>query len=180
MIYIAKELFEKIRTKKKPWVTDNILELCDKRRELKKKKSEEEGAKQYWKANQEIRARMREAVEKRVEHQCEEVDSTISRNNSKRAYQLVRDLTDAKKARISTNEDKTGKRYTESFESILAKTIMQGTVQRGRRRGRQRERWHDNIKEWTGLELRDTLRRVEYFGEENIPGVPRSTRVRDR
>ena len=36
--------------------------------------------------------------------------------------------------------------------SGLAKTIVQGTVQEGRRRGRQRKRWEDRIKEWTGLE----------------------------
>ena len=30
-----------------------------------------------------------------------------------------------------------------------AKTILQGTVQGGRRRGRQRKRWEDNITEWT-------------------------------
>ena len=29
----------------------------------------------------------------------------------------------------------------------MAKTILQGTVQGGRRRGRQRKRWEDNIKE---------------------------------
>ena len=31
--------------------------------------------------------------------------------------------------------------------SGLAKTILQGTVQGGRRRGRLRKRWEDNIKE---------------------------------
>ena len=31
--------------------------------------------------------------------------------------------------------------------SGLAKTVLQGTVQGGRRRGRQRKRWEDNIKE---------------------------------
>ena len=36
--------------------------------------------------------------------------------------------------------------------SGLAMTILQGTVQGGRRRGRQRKRWEDNIKEWAGLE----------------------------
>ena len=36
--------------------------------------------------------------------------------------------------------------------SGLAKTILQGTVQGGRRRGRQLKRREDNIKEWTGLE----------------------------
>ncbi|GFS05997.1 endonuclease-reverse transcriptase [Elysia marginata] len=45
--------------------------------------------------------------------------------------------------------------------SDLAKTIMQGTVNGGRRRGRHKKRWEDNIREWTGLELRNTLRRAE-------------------
>ena len=36
--------------------------------------------------------------------------------------------------------------------SGLAKTILHGTVQGGRRRGRQRRRQEDSIKEWTGLE----------------------------
>ena len=43
----------------------------------------------------------------------------------------------------------------------LAKTIMQGTVQGGRRRGRQKRRWEDNIKEWTGVPLGETVRRAE-------------------
>ena len=43
----------------------------------------------------------------------------------------------------------------------LAKTILQGTVQGRRRRGRQRKRWENNITEWTGLELKDTVRKAE-------------------
>ncbi|KAK2158010.1 hypothetical protein NP493_1831g00007 [Ridgeia piscesae] len=35
--------------------------------------------------------------------------------------------------------------------SGLAKTILQRTVQGGRRRGRQKKRWEDNITEWTGM-----------------------------
>ena len=43
----------------------------------------------------------------------------------------------------------------------LAKTILQGTVQGGRRRGRQWKWWEDNIKEWTGLEWNIILRKAE-------------------
>ena len=43
----------------------------------------------------------------------------------------------------------------------LAKTVLQGTVRGGRRRGRQRKRWEDNITEWTGLELGELVRRAE-------------------
>ena len=45
--------------------------------------------------------------------------------------------------------------------SGLAKTILQETVQGGRRKGRQRKRWEDNIKEWTGLEWNTILRKTE-------------------
>ena len=38
-----------------------------------------------------------------------------------------------------------------SRSSGLAKTILQGTVKGGRRQGRQRKRWEDNNREWTGL-----------------------------
>ena len=45
--------------------------------------------------------------------------------------------------------------------SVLAKTILQGTVKRGRRQGRQRKRWEDNIREWTVLEFTKSQKAVE-------------------
>ena len=48
-----------------------------------------------------------------------------------------------------------------SRSSGLTKTISQGTVKRGRRQGRQKKRWEDNIREWTGLELGKSQRAVE-------------------
>ena len=46
----------------------------------------------------------------------------------------------------------------------LAKTFLQGTVRRSRRRGRQKKRWKDNIPEWTGLSLLDSTRSSENRG----------------
>ena len=43
----------------------------------------------------------------------------------------------------------------------MAKTILQGTVKGARRRGRQKKRWEDNIKEWTGIGFGDSLRAAE-------------------
>ena len=48
-----------------------------------------------------------------------------------------------------------------SHSSGLAKTILQATVKRGRRRGRQRKRWEDNISEWTGMEFGKSQRTME-------------------
>ena len=48
-----------------------------------------------------------------------------------------------------------------SRSSGLAKTILQGTVEEGRKQGRQRKRWEDNMREWTGLEFAKSQRAVE-------------------
>ena len=52
-----------------------------------------------------------------------------------------------------------------SRSSGLAKTILQGTLKGGRRQGRQRKRWEDNIREWAGLEFGKSQRAVENRGE---------------
>ena len=48
-----------------------------------------------------------------------------------------------------------------SRSSGLAKTILQGTVKGGRRQSKQRKRWEDNTREWTGLESGKSQRAVE-------------------
>ena len=48
-----------------------------------------------------------------------------------------------------------------SRSSGLAKSILQGTVKGERRQGRQRKRWEDNIREWTGLEFAKSQRAVD-------------------
>ena len=47
----ASEILGKERRRKKPWVTKDVLDLCDERRDLKKKRYEAEGAKEYREAN---------------------------------------------------------------------------------------------------------------------------------
>ena len=48
-----------------------------------------------------------------------------------------------------------------SRSSGLAKTILQGTVKGKRKRGRQKNRWEDNIKEWTGMDFASSTRAAE-------------------
>ena len=45
--------------------------------------------------------------------------------------------------------------------SGLAKTILQGSVKGVRLQGRQRKRWEDSLREWTGLEFAMSQRAVE-------------------
>ena len=49
-----------------------------------------------------------------------------------------------------------------------AKTTLQGTVKGGRRQGRQRKRWEDDVKEWTGLDSA----KMEKTGCKIICGAP--------
>ena len=68
----------------------------------------------------------------------------------------------------------------------LAKTIMQGAVQGGRRRGREKKRWEDNMPEWTGMTLGAAMGKAETREEwrelvARLPVAPqRSSRLRDR
>ena len=73
-----------------------------------------------------------------------------------------------------------------SHSSGLAKTILPGTVKGGRRQGRQRKRWEDDTREWTGLEFAKSQRAVENREEWRklvvkfsvVPQPP--SRLRDR
>ena len=51
----ASEILGKHRQKKKPWITAEILDLCDRRRELRKKRFEPEGSEKYKDVNNNIK-----------------------------------------------------------------------------------------------------------------------------
>ena len=51
----ASEILGKHRQKKKPWITAEILDLCDKRKEQRKKRFKLEGPEKYKEANNNTR-----------------------------------------------------------------------------------------------------------------------------
>ena len=55
----ASEILGKHRQKKKPWITADILDLCNKRRELRKNRFEPEGSEKYKEVNNNIKRRMK-------------------------------------------------------------------------------------------------------------------------
>ena len=105
----ASEILGKHRQKKKPWITAEILDLCDERRELRKKKFEPERSEKCKEVNNNTKRCMKKAKEKWVGEQCSETEENLSKNNSKRAYQLVKDLTTAKQEKATTVQDRSGK-----------------------------------------------------------------------
>ena len=73
------------RQKKKPWITAEILDLCDKRRELRKKRFEPEGSEKYKEVNSNIKRCMKKTEENWIGEQCSEIGENLRKNNSKRA-----------------------------------------------------------------------------------------------
>ena len=52
-----------------------------------------EGAKEYGEANRRIQKAVKKAKEGWIGAQCKEIETCLNKNNSKRAYQLMKDLT---------------------------------------------------------------------------------------
>ena len=84
------------------------------RRDLKKKTCEPEGAKDYREIKNKIRTEMKMAKETWIQGQCQEVEACLRKNNSKKAYQLVKDLTTEKQGKSTIIQDKSGKCLTEN------------------------------------------------------------------
>ena len=68
----------------------------------------------------------------------------------------------------------------------LAKTIMQGTVEGGRRRGKQRKNWADDVKTWTAMDMArllttatDRLKWRELSATASLMSPQRPDRLRD-
>ena len=114
----ASEIPGKHRQKKKPWITAEILDLCDKRREQRKKRFEPEGSEKYKEVNNNIKRCMKKAKENWIGEQCCEIEENLRKNNSKRAYQLVKDLTTVKQGKVTTVQDRSGKCLTEKRQIL--------------------------------------------------------------
>ena len=64
----------------------DVLDLCDERRELKKKRYEVEGAKEYREANRRIQKAVKKAKKDWIGAQCEEIETCMNKNNRKKEH----------------------------------------------------------------------------------------------
>ena len=106
VIETASEILGKHRQKKKSWVTAEILNLCDRRREQRKKRFEPEGSEIYKEVKKKIERCMKKAKENWIGEQYSEIEENLRKNNSKRATQLVKDLTTVKQRKATTVQDR--------------------------------------------------------------------------
>ena len=87
---------------------------------MKKNGYEAEGAKAYREGNKKIQKAVKKAKKDWIGVQYEEIETCLIKNNIKRAYQLVKDLTSEKQGRSTTIQDKSGKYLTEE-QKILCR-----------------------------------------------------------
>ena len=78
----ASEILGKHNQKKKPWVTAEILDLCDRGTELRKKLLEPEGSEKYREVNNNFKRSMKKATENWIGEQCSETEENMRKNNS--------------------------------------------------------------------------------------------------
>ncbi|CAH1266623.1 Hypp3444 [Branchiostoma lanceolatum] len=106
LLTTAEETLGRYRKKNKPWVSGDILDLCDRRRELRQQKyTSQKTAAQYRQAHKAVRRRMREAKEKWIEDQCEEIQHGMASGNSRKAYETLKTLTKTQQPRTAVIED---------------------------------------------------------------------------
>ena len=83
---------------------------------------EPERSDKYEEVNDNIKRCMKKAKEKWIGEQCGEIEETLRKNDSKRAYQLMKDLTTVKQGKATTVQDRSGKCYTEERQILNRRT----------------------------------------------------------
>jgi exonuclease III len=116
---VAQEVLGKQRKKKQPWISNETLDLCDKRREKKSKRKNGPAEKEEYKnINAEVRNKLRTDKDTWINQQCETLEAEITKNNTKKAFDIVKKLTKGYIARATVIEDKNGKMLTEKSQVV--------------------------------------------------------------
>ena len=61
---------------------------------------------------------MKKAKQNWIGEQCSEIEENLRKNNSKKAYQLVKALTTVKQGKVTTVQDRSGKCLTKEREIL--------------------------------------------------------------
>ena len=111
---VALEVLGKEKKMKQPWITAELMEKCDVRRQLKAARfKDDESNRKYRDANSKLKHEIKKAKETFLEGKCHEIETAFEGNDSKTAYNAVKELTNEKTARAAVIEDANGKLLTE-------------------------------------------------------------------
>ena len=114
----ARSLANIVRRKKKLGHCSDSWSVPQKER-TEKKRFELEGSENYKEVNNNnIKRCMKKAKENWIGEQCSEIEENLRKNNSKTAYQLVKDLTTVKQGKATTVQERSGKCFTGEREIL--------------------------------------------------------------
>ena len=85
---------------------------------MRKKIFEPEGSERYKEVNNNTKRCMKKAKENCIGEQCSETEENLRKNNSKKAYQLVKELTTVKQGKATTVQDRSGKCLKEERQML--------------------------------------------------------------
>ena len=114
----AAELLGKQRRKMGPGLPLRSLIFVTKDETWRKWETSQKEPKDYREIKRKIRKEMKTAKETWIQGQCQEVEACLRKNNSKKAYQLVKNLTTEKQGKSTTIQDKSGNYLTEENEIL--------------------------------------------------------------
>ncbi|PIK45030.1 hypothetical protein BSL78_18122 [Apostichopus japonicus] len=118
LLTTADSVLGKHRKKIQPMVTDDILELYDKGRELKGKRTGRGARMQYQQMNKAIRNGMKSAKEGWIEKRCNAIEREMKTGNSKHAYNSLKALTKPTQPRAAIIEDRYGNLLTDNNDVL--------------------------------------------------------------
>ncbi|GFR77564.1 endonuclease-reverse transcriptase [Elysia marginata] len=119
LVSTAEEVLGRKRRTIQPWVTNEVMDLCDKRRELRKRKFGSNVAMEnYQLANKAVRKKMKEAKEKWIDDQCVAIEQGMSSGESRQAFSTLKMLTKTLQPKVNLIEDKDGRLLTDD-EDIM-------------------------------------------------------------
>ena len=177
----AENVLGKYRIKKQPWITDEMLTLCDKRRSLKSTKHQStEHAEEYKRVHNLIRRSMKEKKEDWLKSQCNSIDHDLKRGvHSKRAYNTIKAITNSIDRKMSNIEDANGvpieddsarlERWTEYCRDLYNYPIKTDQSKLHNTREENEEQPLPILKEEVINAIR-TLKNGKSPGIDNVPG----------
>ena len=108
----------------KPWLSKDVLDLCDERRAVKLQKATDSSKKGHYNyLNREIKRRSKECKEQWFRNVCKEVDDCHHAYKTRQVYQTIKTLTAKQTLRIKngcvlTEDDKIKDRWKESYSDL--------------------------------------------------------------
>ena len=105
----TKVLGFKNKVKRAPWISDEILELSDKRQQLKQTKSSNPTSrKEYNKLTKEIKRMSKKCKEEWIEGKCRELQISDAYNNTQQLYRTVHEICDTFTPKLAAIKNKAG------------------------------------------------------------------------